>query len=318
MNTPDVSVVMSVYNAAGVVRETVESILDQQDVDLEFIIVNDGSTDGTGQILAQYESIDKRIKVITQQNTGLTKALIRGCAEARGVYIARQDAGDVSHPERLKLQLAAFQANKDLTLVSCWTEYCAPQWEPLYTIKGSGIASNPIRILNNADANPIEGPYHHGSVVFMRSVYLAVGGYRKEFYYAQDWDLWYRLSERGTFQVIQRPLYRARIFTSSISMQNKQRQEDFAALALSALKKRGNGFGDQEILHEAIKLTDSALNTLASSREQSQGFYFIAECLRQNHDHRCLEYYKNAVRRYPSGKYLIRILQVGLNLVLGA
>src|SRR4029079_15350055 len=101
---PDVSVVMSVYNGAETLHETMESILSQERVAIEFIIINDGSTDGSDDILSQYARKDPRVRVIHQKNKGLTCALIRGCEEAKGEYIARQDVGDVSMPDRLRRQ----------------------------------------------------------------------------------------------------------------------------------------------------------------------------------------------------------------------
>ena len=93
---PDVSVVMSVYNGADRLRETVESVLSQQGVSLEFIIIDDGSTDRSDVILANYARHDPRVHILYQPNQGLTRALIRGCEAAKGKYIARQDAGDIS------------------------------------------------------------------------------------------------------------------------------------------------------------------------------------------------------------------------------
>src|SRR5690349_20597011 len=100
-SAPAVSVVMGVYNAASDVEPSVRSVLEQRDVDLEFIIVDDGSTDSTAATLERLASADRRVRVLHQANQGLTRALIRGCAAARGTYIARQDNGDLSLPGRL-------------------------------------------------------------------------------------------------------------------------------------------------------------------------------------------------------------------------
>ena len=118
---PCVSVVMSVYNGSVHLAKSVESILPQEGVDFEFIIVNDGSSDGSGEILESYARRDKRIRVIEQENTGLTKALIRGCKEARGKYIARQDVDDISMPGRLKALEEILDCNKDMVLAFSWT-----------------------------------------------------------------------------------------------------------------------------------------------------------------------------------------------------
>ena len=77
---PDVSVVMSVYNGAAALRTTLDSVLAQDDCDFEFVVVNDGSTDDSGSILDAYAARDLRLRVIHQANTGLTPAVIRGCA----------------------------------------------------------------------------------------------------------------------------------------------------------------------------------------------------------------------------------------------
>src|SRR5262245_30164988 len=99
MNTrPEVSVMMSVYNGASHLAATLDRILSQEGVALEFIVVNDGSTDKSSQILNDYAQRDSRLRVIHQENTGLTRALIRGCDAARGEFIARNDAGDISLP----------------------------------------------------------------------------------------------------------------------------------------------------------------------------------------------------------------------------
>src|SRR5262249_52832345 len=106
---PEVSVVMSVYNGASHLAATLDSVLSQEGVELEFIVVNDGSTDKAGEILDDYARRDGRVRVIHQQHTGLTYALIRGCAAATGEFIARQDAGDVSLAGRLALQSGVFR-----------------------------------------------------------------------------------------------------------------------------------------------------------------------------------------------------------------
>ena len=97
---PTVSVVMGVYNAERTLKAAVESILSQSFSDFELIVVNDGSTDKTQEILADFARRDARVRVVTQTNQGLTRSLILGCELASGRYIARQDADDVSMPDR--------------------------------------------------------------------------------------------------------------------------------------------------------------------------------------------------------------------------
>src|SRR5262245_10874644 len=120
MTAPVVSVVIGTYNDAGCLSAAIDSIRAQTFGDWELIVVNDGSTDGTAALLDRYAAADHRISVILQANAGLTQALIRGCAAARGAYIARQDADDISYPLRLQRQVEALAAKPDVGLVSCW------------------------------------------------------------------------------------------------------------------------------------------------------------------------------------------------------
>lgn len=313
-DSPDVSVVMSVYNGADHLPETLDSILAQEGVALELIVVNDGSTDQSGKILAEYASRDERVRVIPQENQGLTKSLIRGCSEARGKYIARHDVGDTSDPLRLAHQKQALDAGEGLAFVSCWTEYCGPEWEHLYSIKGTGLAKSPTQIVLDAD-NPsvIDGPYHHGSVMFRKNSYVQVGGYRKEFYYAQDWDLWYRLAEAGTFQIIEETLYHVRVSPGSISTTNKEAQEKLGALALATFAQRRRGLSDLEILAAAIKLRPDQ-DRIAAQPSKAKSLYFIGECLRRNGDRRSLKYFKQSIQEEPLLlRSWIRMVQCFLN-----
>ena len=129
---PDVSVVMSVYNGAAHLHETIDSILSQEGVSLEFVMVNDGSTDHSSQILKEYAERDSRVRIIHQENQGLTRALITGCAAAKGHYIARQDVGDVSLPDRLRKQITRIKQTPDIVSVSCGTRFVGPDSEYLY------------------------------------------------------------------------------------------------------------------------------------------------------------------------------------------
>src|SRR5262249_28869076 len=219
---PEVSVVMSVYNGASHLAGTLDSILSQEDVEFEFIVVNDGSSDKSGQILDEYAQRDSRLRIIHQENNGLTRALIRGCDAARGEFIARQDAGDISLPGRLKSQAVVLRDRDDCVFVSCWTDVIGPKGEFLYTSRGTGVASSPINVLSpQAEWGVVDGPSHHSSVMFRAKQYASCGGYRPEFYFGQDWDLWYRLSSLGTFCMLQRRLCICRLTPGAISASRK-------------------------------------------------------------------------------------------------
>src|SRR6516164_7854765 len=166
----EVSVVMSVYNGATDLAVTMDSILLQEGVDLEFIVVNDGSTDKSGEILDDYARRDDRVRVIHQENTGLTRALIRGCALATGEFIAREDAGDVSLPGRLAAQLNVFKNNVSVVMTSCGTRFAGPDGEVLYEVCQTGDELH--RGLQHIE---IKGTSSHPSVMFKRKSYETVG-----------------------------------------------------------------------------------------------------------------------------------------------
>ena len=314
-NSPDVSVVMSVYNGAAHLAESLDSILRQASVSLELILVNDGSTDGSADVADAYARRDERVKVFHQENAGLTRALVRGCAAATGRYIARQDVGDVSAEERLSLQQAALDANEELAFVSCWTEFCGPEWEFLYLSKGTGESTSPTYIISDTEKYGVtDGPAHHGSAMFRRDCYEQAGGYRPEFYYGQDWDLWFRLGEAGKFQMIERALYRARVMPNGISEEHKKRQEEIGQLALAALRQRRLSLSDRDCL-EAAALIRPGSSGAGKSGSNAASYYFIGECLRRNGDGRSMKYFKKAIEARPlSITSWIRIAQLKIGL----
>jgi glycosyltransferase involved in cell wall biosynthesis len=296
---PEVSVVMSVYNGADRLHETMESVLSQEGVSLEFIIVNDGSADGSGVVLDNYADRDPRIQVFHQENQGLTRALIRGCEAAKGKYIARQDAGDIAMPNRFRLQKAVLDQHEDCTFVSCWTSGIGPRDEYLFTNKGKGLANSPIRILSKEEGwGVIDGPTHHGSVMFRRGAYVKAGGYRAAFYYAQDWDLWYRLAALGTFTMVEQCLYRGRITPGSISSLSRDRQTEYARLSRKALSFRLSGRSDAEVLQEAERLRPRKSHGIQRS-DRGWAMYFIGKCLANNNDPRATRYLLSAISSNP-------------------
>ena len=122
-----VSIVMGVYNDEVNLEKTINSILSQTYTDWELLVVNDGSTDNTPFLLNKLARNDERVKIIQQSNMGLTKALIRGCEEAIGEFIARQDSGDISFPTRLEEQVKVLEQDPSVSLVSSFTKFLSSQ-----------------------------------------------------------------------------------------------------------------------------------------------------------------------------------------------
>lgn len=298
MKVPDISVVMSVHNGDGDLPVTLDSILVQDGVDLELIVVDDGSTDQSGTVLQRYAEADERVVVIRQENAGLTRALCRACSIARGRFIARQDAGDVSVQGRLRKQVAALEAFPDAVLVSCWTGFYGPEWETLYVCKGNGPHMKVADVLPlRFGDNLLDGPTCHPSVMFRRDVYEAVGGYRWQFYYGQDWDLWYRLAERGGFLFVDEELYKARMFPDGVSAVNRERQALIGHCSLSAFWCRRQGLPEEEWLQKASRIRPGGPGKRSDGVLAGEGMHFVGELLRRRGDARCVRYFASALRQ---------------------
>ena len=169
---PKVSVLMSVYNGSQYLRESVESILNQTFTNFEFIIINDCSTDKTGEILTVSANQDNRITLINnEENIGLTRSLNKGLKIAKGEYIARQDADDISLPERLERQVESLDKNPEAVLISCDLD--------LINAKGDRVGSFRRSCDSNLVAwyllfyNHLAG---HSHVMFRRKSVLNLGG----------------------------------------------------------------------------------------------------------------------------------------------
>jgi glycosyltransferase involved in cell wall biosynthesis len=186
MTLPPVSVVMSVYNGERYLAAAMDSILSQTFGDFEFIIINDGSTDRTADILRSYS--DPRVLVVEQANVGLTRSLNRGIALARGKYIARMDADDISLPERFARQMDFFDTHPTVGVVgtACRVVNELDKTEQELHFPLSDEQLRPHLIRGN--------PFVHTSVMMRKSVLEAVGGYNEAYPFAQDYELWVRLA----------------------------------------------------------------------------------------------------------------------------
>ena len=122
MSEPVISVIMPVYNAETYVEEAIKSILNQTFEDFEFLIINDGSEDNSLSIINNYASKDNRIKIISREKKGLVFSLNEGIKLAKGKYIARMDADDISVPERFKKQISYLERNSDVDICGTWIE----------------------------------------------------------------------------------------------------------------------------------------------------------------------------------------------------
>lgn len=191
-----VSVLMGVYNGECYLREAIDSILSQTYRNFEFLIVNDGSTDGTDEILRSYH--DPRIRVINNdRNIGLARSLNKGLALARGAYVARQDADDISRPDRLDKQLNFMQGNKNIAVLGTQVDYIDCHARPLRV-----FATNyPVSPLAAKYSLMFDAPVGHPTVLFRKDiVWNKFGGYDPTYAISEDTELWCRLGKEYSIQ----------------------------------------------------------------------------------------------------------------------
>jgi len=279
-----ISVVLAVYNDAAHIAATLDSILNQSEHDFELIVIDDGSTDATPSTLARYD--DPRLRVITQPNAGLTRALIRGCSEAKAPIIARHDSGDLSHPDRFRRQLALM--TDDVVLVASATQFVGPEGEPLYV---THVDANETReSLLHDDAAKIHGIAGHGSAMFRRDAYERAGGYRDAFYFAQDLDLWVRLAKEGRFAATDETLFTVLVEPSSITTANHDRQVQMKEIIVAM---RDDPSRQNELLAQAAAIRPR------KGASPAAGFYFIGRCLRKQRDRRARRYFVRTIAHDP-------------------
>ena len=299
-DTPEVSVVMSVYNAADYLETAIQSILTQENVSLELIVIDDGSTDGSPDILRRLAKDDNRVRLFVQANAGLTLSLIYGCQLARGEFIARQDADDVSLPDRLRKQRDSLKADESLAFVSCNAIYMGPNDEMLEQIIRPTDPVEATRQLLFEET----GPPAHGSVMMRRTSYEFVGGYREQFYFAQDSDLWLRLGRVGQIKYLPETLYAWRVSPSGISTLRQAQQLRFGDLGHACHAAVLRGDSESKYLNQAAELSRTIRHekqqpSRLCARAKAWGHYRIGTTLARQGDSRARDYFWQTIKSQP-------------------
>ena len=195
-DAPKVSIVMPVRNAAGTVAVALQSAKDQSCADWELLAVEDGSQDETAAILAAAADADSRIRVFSQAAIGIAEALQRGCAAARGEFIARLDADDWMPPERLWRQLEFFESHPHLGVVSCRVRHGGDQTAQAGYAAHVAWINSLLTPEDLALRRFVESPVAHPSVMFRRALLQQRGGYESGDF-PEDYELWLRWMDAG-------------------------------------------------------------------------------------------------------------------------
>ena len=183
---PKLSVILPVYNGQQYLTEAIESVLSQSFTDFELIIINDGSTDGSGEIIKALS--DARIRYFEQSNKGLAATLNRGISLAKGEYVARQDQDDVCLPSRFEKQAAFLDANLDVGMVGTAAEIWAGNERTDRFLK------HPVDDASLTFGLLFDNHFVHSSVTIRRAVFARVGGYAEGLRQPpEDYELWSRV-----------------------------------------------------------------------------------------------------------------------------
>lgn len=235
---------MAVYNGMPYVRHTLDSLLQQTFRQFELVVVDDGSTDGSPRVLAEYASKDNRIRVLrNERNLKLPESLNRGLRACRAALVARADADDLYEPDRLERQLQVMESQPETGVLG------AGGWEidaygKVVTRFACPASDGLIRLIL-----PFRCCLSHPVVMYRRDLVLEAGGYSEEFLKVEDYDLWARLLPRTRFANLQLPLWRYRNLPSSESRSysdaDESRMRSISARLLS--ERLGRSLNENEV-----------------------------------------------------------------------
>ena len=229
-----ISCILPVRGHSLYLHKSIQSILDQTFKDFELIILDHNNKKKIVEILNFYKSKDNRIKVIRLNKANLAELLNHGIKIAQGTYIARQDADDISHPNRFYRQLKWFNKKKILCGIN---SYKIDKHDKII-----GKINNPIKHNLILKAMYYKNPFIHSSVMFKKSLFSKKVNYNKYFNYAQDFELWSRIYEKGIMGNLNEKLHYFRLNKESIIYKKKKDQNKYFIISAINyyLKKKYN------------------------------------------------------------------------------
>jgi glycosyltransferase involved in cell wall biosynthesis len=235
-SNPPISVVAAAYNAQRYLAEMLDSYLAQTFGDFELVVVDDGSTDATGEILRSYAQKDSRLKVVSIQHAGIVGAANAGLQAARAELIARADADDIAMPNRLQKQFDFMRERPEVVAVGSRMILIEPYGSPLFTTEH-------VLDHESIDAGLMRGGgwmMPQPAAMIRREPTLRVGAYRKEYEWSEDLDLFLRLAEVGRLANIAEPLVKYRIHPNSSNHTKREIQQQLKRkLVAEAYARRG-------------------------------------------------------------------------------
>lgn len=239
-NQPLVSVLMPVYNGRDYLRPAIDCILAQSYANLELIIVNDGSKDDTQDIIDSYS--DGRIVALKQENQGVARSLNNGLKVAKGKYVRRHDADDISTPDSIKIQVDFLEQHPDFVMVCGQQAFMTAKGLIAYDFRlpqKKFFKDRPLVELTLQDFRADSAsPVVHGTACFRRAEVIEIGCYRPQFIVSEDNDLWMRLLEKYKIGVLNSCTYYMRIHGQSATNRHANKIQHFRNLLQEYSKER--------------------------------------------------------------------------------
>jgi glycosyltransferase involved in cell wall biosynthesis len=261
VSNPLVSVVMCVFNGERFLSEAINSILCQSFRDFDFVIVDDGSTDGSTAIVDRYQKSESRIHVCRHEtNQGLVAAHNTGFARARGKYIALMAADDVAVRDRLMWQVEFLETHPDIGLLGGATEWIDATGRVLRAVHYP-LGDREIRL-----ALASECPFASSAVLIRTSVLASVGGFRRAFRKAEDYDMWLRVADHCRLGNLDRVVLRYRVHPSQASHTNAREMSLCRLAAQTSAVFRKNNRPDP--IEKVVEITAPALAAMGVSEAE--------------------------------------------------
>lgn len=229
---PLVSVLLASRNGSRYLEESLASLEAQSYPAIEIVAVDDGSSDRTSEILAAFARRHSGARLLRTEGIGLAGALAKAANEARGVYLARQDDDDRSHPERIARQVAHLEAHPATAVLGTAATVIDAQGSPIQAYPVPADAASIRRTLLRAT------PFVHGSVMMRRDAYERAGGYRAAFRASQDFDLWLRMGPDAALVNLPESLYEWRSHPGGVFARARADQLFYAAAARAFADER--------------------------------------------------------------------------------
>ena len=243
-SAPRVSVLIGCWNNAGTLEKAARSILDQTFADLELVVVDDGSTDATGDVARSLG--DDRVRYLQLPHMGISPSLNAGLREARADLVAIQDADDWSEPQRLERQVALLDERPDVAVVGC----------RMFEVDEHGDPLAPRTAFATGDVRPVLmrfNPIPNSCVCLRRQAALDVGGYDPRYLYAMDYDLWLRMAERHGVVTLDEPLATRFMSGSNVAARKERAQiAETISMRARALWRRRTLRGAEGLVLPAI------------------------------------------------------------------